>query len=653
MQGLAGVLPAEFRAAGQQPLLKLEIWVGAAWINLNNLGGKNYVQDISISLGGASMTPRPVEGTWNATIFNKDGVFHPDHPTSLYKDYLKTERRVRISVGAMYGGVPVYWPRIIGYMDVPKFSAPDMNVAISGGDYMKRLRETELRRPNNYWGDEEPYDSIDSEGRVGVELYADNDAMNPADDGAPPYNNVANWVTTGGCTFVHQLLAGPYFYVGKYVSITNWSYVRHPAVCNVVAGTRYVCTFRAKRVVGTSVANVWVAQDVGGTLTPCPALIEIGNDAWTNYTFYFTGIVNGPLIFTLNVILGGQQFRIDQISIHAYTPYWKRYYELNGGFATPATGPYYVTLDSGAGAIPCWQGEGDEDWKYDADLEAGPDPPAHPAKIVYFNLNKIVPRGGVGTVPGADNLVIYYFTATSVVDVIARLLWQAGVCDPTTDEPYASENAAKTRIEAQAPIYVDPAIDIDKVWFEAGTNCLNAIKKICERCNYRFYFDYDGYPIFRPKPTWVGVDFTFTDPKHIATISTYQDQNEIKNRIIIKGIKQADAWNKEETMPSYLTGEASDGASILAYGERTMTINNHLFQTQVLLDAMCVTLKDEYHEPKWYSDLEIPFNPVPLELGDNIQWEEMLSPTLDITQEGIIRDIKIDGFSVTYKCVLK
>jgi len=538
-------------------------------------------------------------------------------------------------------------------MDIPKFSAPDMNVTISGGDYMKRLRETELRRPTNYWGGNQAYNSFDSDGRAGAEMYTLVDAVDPADNGTAPYNNLDDWVRTR-CTFVPLLDVG--VYVGRYISTAWGSGAVNPVAFNVVAGTEYRCTFRAKRIVGTGAAGVYVGQDVGGDLIPIPVYVQIDSDAWKDYAFYFTALVNGPLHFVMHVLLSGEEYYIDNISVFDFTPYWERYYELNGGFGVPATGPYYVTLDSGDGdgAVPCWQGEGDEDWKYDAAGEAGPDPPFHPPKIVYFNLNKTVPEGNVAPVP-ANNLVIYYFTATSVVDVIARLLWQAGVCDPDFDLPYASEAAAKARIEAQAPIYVDPAINIDKVWFEAGTNCLEAIRKICERCDYRFYFKYDGSPIFRPKPAVGDAVFIFTDPKHIAAISTYQDQNEIKNRVVIKGIKQADAWNREETMPSYLTGEASDNDSIADYGERTLTINNHLFQTQIPLNAMCVTLKDEYHEPKWYSDLEIPFNPVPLELGDNIKWEERLSPILNIvpSPEGIIRDIKIDNFSVTYKCVLK
>jgi hypothetical protein len=221
---------------------------------------------------------------------------------------------------------------------------------------------------------------------------------------------------------------------------------------------------------------------------------------------------------------------------------------------------------------------------------------------------------------------------------VADILVKAGL--------YADQAAALTDMEYDAT-----GITIDKVWFEAGSTYLDAIRMICERCNYRFYFRYDGVPFFKPIPSSGAAVFTFTSPKQIGSISTYQDRNEIKNRIIIKGMKQAEPVNRDETIPPKLQGETNDATSIAAYGERTLTIDNHLFQTQAVIDTMCTTLLAEYKDPKWYSNLKIPFNPAPLEVADNIQWEERLSPTLDITQTGIIRDIKIDNYNTIYKVV--
>lgn len=581
----------------------------------------NYLESAYVSLGGAAMTPNPVEGVWGASLFNQNGVFHPQHPTSEFKDWLQTERLARISVGATYGGVDYYWQRVIGYMDVPKFSMPDYRVAINGGDYMKNLRETELRSPNNYWGSTATFNSIASDGLSGVEIYAENDAM---EIGGGEANNVANWGVTN-CTFVSFAdVGGGSAFVGRMIITADQP---DPIAKNVnvgagTAGTTYIVTFKYIRSVGSQPADFEIWQDSGG-LQLLGVVYGLDSTAWEERTLSFTAVGNVAIQIWLRGVAIGDEFRWDQFSIQEFTPYWQRYYALPGA----STGPYHVTL----GGNDVWQGEGDEEWKYEEDAEAGPDPPAHPAKIVYFNINKVVANG-------VNNLIVSYFTQQVPENVVADLLVFAGL--------YADQATALTAMDYDAT-----GLTIDMTWFKAGTTCLEAINKLCEFCDYRFYFDYDGTPVFKPKPAAGAAVFTFTDPKHIASINTYQDRNEIKNRIIIKGLKQSDTVGKEETMPSDLTGEASDATSIAAYGERTLTIDNHLFQTQAGIDAMCATLLAEYKDPKWYSDLRMPFNPVPLEMGDNIQWEERLSPTLNITQTGIIRDIKLDNFNTTYKCV--
>ena len=173
---------------------------------------------------------------------------------------------------------------------------------------------------------------------------------------------------------------------------------------------------------------------------------------------------------------------------------------------------------------------------------------------------------------------------------------------------------------------------------------------LAERCNYRFYFKYDGTPAFKAMPAPGAADFTFTSPKHLESYNKYQNRKEIKNRIIIKGIRQAELNTREEVAQSELTGEDHDDASIGAYGERTLTITNHLFQTQAAIDAMATALLAERKDPRWYADLKTKYFPAPLELVDDIQWEDRLSHLLDVTQDSVIRDIKISKFNVTYKC---
>lgn len=614
--------------------MKVEIYVSAAWVNLCDLGGKNYVKDVSASLGGASMTPNPVGGSWSVEIANENGIFHPQHPTSAYKTYLQTGRLTRISIGAKYGGVDYYWQRIIGHMDVPKFNAPDYSVCISGGDYMKRLQEAEIRFPDNYWGASELFDSIASDG-FGVELYNEADAM----DITGEVDNVANW-TPDRCTFVSLADAGGgSTYVGAAV-MTDIELRPDIGSGNLFipdADTEYAFKFKYKKIGGSGSMSIFIEQLGVGVIGQKEHMSF--HASYAEEVIYFTTQGIGAIRIWIEFFdtTVGAEFRVDQFSISKFTPYYERHYDVADA---NEKGPYRVTLDTGGGAgfEDVWQAEEDEGWWYE---EA--------TGCVFFDINKVVAEG-------VNNLRIYYFLATPIEEILADLLYMAGVPD-TNGDLYASAAAVLAAIEA-APGYVDPAIDIDQAWFEPGTTCLDAVKKICERCDYRFYFDYDGTPIFRPAPGAAAADFTLTDPKHIETVETYQDRDEIKNRIVIEGLKQTSHINKDETVPSQYKGELADdgvGGSIELYGERTLTIKNHLFQNQADLDQMCIDLLAERKDPKWYADIVIPYNPVPLELSDNIKWEERLSPVLNITPspEGIIRDVKIDNYRTTYKCVKK
>lgn len=619
MQSISPVTPAQLLAAGQVPLMKLEIYVSAAWVNLCTLDAKNYVEAVDISLGGASKTPNPIAGTWGATLMNENSIFHPYHPASAYKGYNVTGRKTRISIGAKYGGTDYYWQQVIGYMDEPKFSTPDYKVEISGGDYMKLLKERKLRDLENYWGTSATFSSIASDGIVGSELYNEVDAMDINNEA----NNVANWVAVS-CGFASYADGGGgSTYVGRMINIDDpQDHVKNLNIFSATAGKKYRVKFKHRSVAGSGTGRMRVS--IWQTSGRCNKMDYYPTDDWAENTIYFTALDTGAVEMRIYGSPGIDELRLDQFSFWEFVPYWKQYYQLPGA----AKGPHYVMLDGN----PVFQGETDEGWYYIEDAEAGPDPPAHPAKIVFFDHNKVVANG-------TDNLVVYYFTTESPENAVARLLFKAGL--------YASEAAALADME-----YTATGITIDKIWFKPDTSCLDAIKKLCERCDYRFHFKYDGTPVFKPKPAPGSTSFTFTDPKQIASFSTYQDRNEIRNRIVIKGMKQAEPVNREETMPPELKGEDYDQTSIDEYGERTLPINNHLFQTQAAIDAMCTSLLAEYKDPKWYTDLEMPFLPVPLEIGDKIQWEERLSPVLDITQTGVIRDIKIDNFNTIYVCEL-
>lgn len=160
MQAIAPLAATNFLARVQKLTYRLEVWSGAAWIDIDNLGGesgsassgssrKPYLKSISVQLGGPGATPTPVEGEWSAEIDNEDGIFHPFHPTSPYADLLRLGREVRISYGGEYGGTAYSWQRLIGFMDAPRFNASSHSVSISGRDYSKLLTDTFLRDAEN------------------------------------------------------------------------------------------------------------------------------------------------------------------------------------------------------------------------------------------------------------------------------------------------------------------------------------------------------------------------------------------------------------------------------------------------------------------------------------------------------------------------
>jgi len=250
MQGISPVTTTQLLQAGQQPLLKVEIYVGS-WINLCSLNGKNYVQGISISLGGYSMTPNPVGGTLTVTMANENSYFHPDHPTSPYKTYLKTGREVRISIGAKYGETIKYWERILGFIDEPRFGG--FTVDLSGADRMKLLEDMELKRFDNYWGSSAIFDSFPSDGIMSGQLYTEQDAMDTENEA----NNVANWTPTS-CTFVsYGDSGGGSTYVGRVTNtVLDHAQIRNTNVCTLTAGKRYHVKFKYRRVSGSDVPMI-------------------------------------------------------------------------------------------------------------------------------------------------------------------------------------------------------------------------------------------------------------------------------------------------------------------------------------------------------------------------------------------------------------
>ena len=101
--------------------------------------------------------------------------------------------------------------------------------------------------------------------------------------------------------------------------------------------------------------------------------------------------------------------------------------------------------------------------------------------------------------------------------------------------------------------------------------------------------------------------------------------------------------NPDITEKKKYKGEATATASEIkeAGGEKTLQINNHLFQSdsdaQDMADALLTRLKDR----KQYFEIASEFCPIPIEKGDTITAKEYISSTKSITHQGLIRQVKL------------
>lgn len=642
MQAITPVTSAQLLDQAQEPLIKFEIYCCGGWKNLSNWAGENYVKSVSISLAGAKVSPEPIAGTWTATLMDEENIFHPDHPTSLLVGWLRAGRRVMISVGATYGGVDYYWRRIVGYMEDPKFSNDKRTITLQGFDYAQQLTNTKLKYPDCFWDGTATFSTVATTNTYGAEKYraAPRDAM--TDPGVGEVNGVATWVPVG-CTFVSVAdVGGGSVWVGHHmqnpgVNETTLTY-NNICIINVVSGEDYHFQFQYRRWTATGQMALRIYE--AGTMNLMSEVTGLESNAWTTVDMFFkaTKDCNLKIIMTFFDAISSAEFRVDQFLLREITGQTNEMYNLPAG----CTGIYHVILDDNDDDVfeDVPYGVQNEGWRYD--------------KIgnrLYWDGDKQV---DVGT----DNLIVDYFSAQSLENVLADILAYSGLYD--------------NRAQALAAMdYTAPGEDIDRVWFKPGTSAITAIGKICERVNYRFYFDHNGTPVFQPTPAVKRVgfeDFTFHQ-SHLADINDYQSRDEIRNRIVIEGEKQDQLEEKDSVGPSNLEFAAQDNGSIGTYGEHTKSTQNNLFQEQAVLETYVAAYLAAFKDPKWYSGITAEKNPVPLEIGDTIRWQERLlaserqdnyygeflygtrlygSNGIVIIKRGIVRDIKLTNWDVTY-----
>lgn len=662
MQPFGTVLGADLLDPFQEMAWKLEIWDGAAWQDVSELGGsggQNYLKSLSMSLGGAGMMTVPVAGSWSATLDNENGIFHPLHPTSPYAGLLRVGREVRLSVGAEYGGTEHFWQRMIGFMEAPRFSHSDKTVELTGMDYMKLLTDTTLYDVNPvaesgsgsgsgatddiingplHWGRRATFNAVPSPGAdLGPDTYVGGDAC--AID-AGEVNGIGGWISEtdfGAVAPIIQVVtpaqeSSHAIRLLRWVGKTEQSILMPNASGAVTAGTSAQVLFWARRLHGDAPARM-IAYNYKAGLSPVRKVgeveIALNAGAWTLYSMVVHIADTGFL--QLKLYTGGDYAKafdivdIDDITIRKYaTDYWNRYV-----LPADCNGPWLVTLNG----EPVGQGtqeEGEGGWHYLEDT-----------KSLWFS-DQMEVRAGLG------NVKVYYYTTQSLDNVLADLLAYSGL--------YVDRAAALADMD-----YVPTGIRLRRVWFDSGS-ALAAVAKICERSNYRFWFTYAGAPCYRPAPVAESVAFAFSSVRDFKNISEFQDDGMIRNKVSIEGAERAMYQvGRDDKANDRYKGEASD----VPAGDlpKSHDIKNHLFQSSSSAQIMCEILVAEFRVAKWYAELVTFANPIPLEIGDLITWPIELEPAevdpgslggsgsgmVTVQVMGIIRDVKINGADLTYK----
>ncbi|MBA7526937.1 hypothetical protein ES705_19108 [subsurface metagenome] len=132
--------------------------------------------------------------------------------------------------------------------------------------------------------------------------------------------------------------------------------------------------------------------------------------------------------------------------------------------------------------------------------------------------------------------MVYYFKKQKPEEVVADILVESG---------FLSEYERAGWL-ANANYVTPTGKNIDRVWFNKGTTCFEALRLVAEVVQYRFYPDQDGNPIFKPPPiASLPVKLVTIDSITVSNLRELVD--EVKNHIIIKG-EERKRWDKLPTV---------------------------------------------------------------------------------------------------------
>jgi len=89
------------------------------------------------------------------------------------------------------------------------------------------------------------------------------------------------------------------------------------------------------------------------------------------------------------------------------------------------------------------------------------------------------------------------------------------------------------------------------------------------------------------------------------------------------------------------SAEASDADKALVGGEKSLQVDNVLFQSDADAGNMATALLARLKDKKEYLEVVSEFCPVPVEIRDSITVEERVSATKDVNHTGLLRGIRL------------
>lgn len=504
MQELHPLEATDFKAKAKVPVNKLEIYIECCQYDLCNFFGENRLISAEYDDGQKEHTYNPIAAQFTAVIDNTDGLFHPENTDSPFNSFIKIGRRIIFYTGFKVDGVDHFWQRFEGVVADVDIDSQKRQITLMGFDYMQYLSDTKLKSPDNYWGSYEEIATEDDQSEYYLSAECNGPYLAYLDD-VEIYNE-KDWVyerENNVFVFLDKNVPGSNRIDQSQVKQNGWQWLLGGSGSEEELGQEFqvsenlncskVSLFLAKQ--GNPTDNITLRIETDNAGKPSGSLVDANatktleaadlasSKTWVDFEFPALIALTAETEYHLVLKRSGDRDESNFVKWH-----WN------------SSGEYEL---------------GETEYKSNGSWEQYSD---------YDFCFKVYKQQGTGT------LKVYWFTDQVPENIVADLLVTAGRYPDRT-----SALAAMT--------YEATGVTLERVWFEAGTSRQDAIRDICERVDYQFYFEYEGTPVFiaadQDEDTWENAVFTF-ESNLLADIDYSQGSEEVKSNVMIEGQKYSD-----------------------------------------------------------------------------------------------------------------